>query len=250
MGLKRAGEILAHQSGVLAATKYIGLHTGNPTAANELTGNGYARLAITSAQWTYASATGQASNTNELDFFDPTGDFGTAISHFALWDALTAGNIVFSTALTSGNVVLQQNANITAAVAAITALISGGDLTALGSQRCLSGGLFGASVDIGLHTGVPTSANEVSGTDYARASVPAANWTVDTATGRVSNSTVVAFPTPGGSWGDVTHIAIYEDGSDNILVADSLDNNPPSILAGATVQFAIGAIFLDLQTDN
>lgn len=98
MGLKTEGEKLCFQGGLLSATVYVALHTADPTAANELSGNNYARVAVNATDWTVDATSGQASNTNEVQFpsrtvtrSDPT--------HVGLWDAATGGNMLLSLAL-------------------------------------------------------------------------------------------------------------------------------------------------------
>lgn len=89
------------------------------------------------------------------------------------------------------------------------------------------------------------SGTEVSGTSYARVAVTnnATNWPA--ASGGVkSNGTEIAFPTAGGSWGTVTHWAIFDAStSGNCLVYGALTASK-SIGTGDTAKFAIGAIDL------
>jgi hypothetical protein len=82
------------------STVYMSLHTGSPGetgASNEVTGNAYARTAITFG----ANSGGACSNDAATTFPTPTpSDWGT-VSHFALWDASSAGNCLYYGALTS-----------------------------------------------------------------------------------------------------------------------------------------------------
>lgn len=102
------------------STLYVALWVGDPTdtatGGAEVTGTGYARVAVTSslANWsgtqgagtTTASTgtSGQSSNNNAITFGSPTSAWGT-ITHFALFDALTTGNMVASAALTASKTV-------------------------------------------------------------------------------------------------------------------------------------------------
>lgn len=101
-------ELLDHflGTGAYAAptTVYIGLFT-TPTddagGGTELTGNGYARQAVAFDP----AAGGSASNTALITFQnDGTGDWGT-ITHQAVFDAATAGNMLMHSALSSPQVV-------------------------------------------------------------------------------------------------------------------------------------------------
>lgn len=83
---------------------YVGLFTSDPTdtgaAGTEVSGNGYARTAVT------FSVTGDtASNTAGVEFPAATGgDWGT-VSHIGLMDASTGGNMILSAALTASKAI-------------------------------------------------------------------------------------------------------------------------------------------------
>ena len=75
---------------------YVGLFTSDPTDANtgtEVSGGSYARTAVT------FSVTGNAAtNTSGVEFPAATASWGT-VSHIAIYDASTSGNMLFHTAL-------------------------------------------------------------------------------------------------------------------------------------------------------
>ena len=77
-------------------TIYVGLSTTDPTddgsGLSEPGGSGYARVQTSAGDWSAASA-GALSNANAITFGQATGNWGTA-THFALFDAATAGNIL------------------------------------------------------------------------------------------------------------------------------------------------------------
>lgn len=80
-------------------TLYLSLHTAAPgqTGANEISGNAYARTAITFGTDTNGSGASNAAVT----FPAPTpANWGTA-THFGIWDASTAGNFLIGDALTN-----------------------------------------------------------------------------------------------------------------------------------------------------
>jgi hypothetical protein len=69
-------------------TASTGLETNSPSA--EVSGNGYARKTVT-----FATASGGSSASNATVTFDAaTGTWGT-ISHVAIMDSLTTGNVLF-----------------------------------------------------------------------------------------------------------------------------------------------------------
>jgi hypothetical protein len=81
---------------------YVALSTADPTNTGagiaEPVGGSYARVSTITADWAVAAA-GALSNANPITFPEATGDWGT-ITHFALFDALTGGNMLAHGALT------------------------------------------------------------------------------------------------------------------------------------------------------
>jgi hypothetical protein len=81
------------------ANLYIGLSTTAPTKAGgnvtEPVGNAYARVAVTNnaANWPNAAA-GSKANANAVNFAEPTGAGWGTVTHFVVYDALAAGNLV------------------------------------------------------------------------------------------------------------------------------------------------------------
>lgn len=100
-------EILDHILGTgaytMPSTVYVGLSTGSfndDNSGTELTGNNYAREAITFG----AAASGTASNSAAVEFNAATGSWGT-VSHFGLFDAVSSGNLLIHGALTASKVI-------------------------------------------------------------------------------------------------------------------------------------------------
>lgn len=84
-------------------TVYLSLYTSDPTDADsgtEVSGNGYARQAITFG----AASSGTASNSSEETFTASGGSFGT-VTHFGIHDASSSGNLLYHGALTSSRTV-------------------------------------------------------------------------------------------------------------------------------------------------
>ena len=82
-------------------TIYVGLSTADPTddgsGLAEQSGNGYARVQTSTSDWNAAS-NGTLDNSSDITFTQATGNWGT-ITHFALFDAATAGNMLAHGAL-------------------------------------------------------------------------------------------------------------------------------------------------------
>ncbi len=96
-------------------SRFLSLHTADPgaTGASEASGTGYARQAITFS----AAAASQAKNSNAISL-TPTAALGT-LTHLAIWDALSGGNMLYSGPLSS-SVAHSANLTLTVAINAIT----------------------------------------------------------------------------------------------------------------------------------
>lgn len=100
------------------ATVYVGLLTAAPSdtgGGTEVSGGSYARVGITSATtaWngTHGTTTGASSgtdgtieNASAVNFTTPTAGWGT-VTHFGVYDASTAGNLLFYAALTTSKTI-------------------------------------------------------------------------------------------------------------------------------------------------
>jgi len=103
-------EILDHLFGKGAYTPptiYVGLSTADPgddgTGLSEPSGNGYARKVTAASDWDAASG-GALDNANTIEFAEATGNWGT-VTHFALFDAATSGNLLAHGSLTQSKTI-------------------------------------------------------------------------------------------------------------------------------------------------
>ena len=92
-------EVLDHVFGKGAYTPptiYVGLSTADPldnaSGLAEPVGNGYTRVTTAAVDWTVSSG-GALDNAAALDFPTASGAWGT-VTHFALFDAASAGNML------------------------------------------------------------------------------------------------------------------------------------------------------------
>ena len=80
---------------------YVALSTANPTDDGsgfaEPSGNAYARRQTSASDWNAATG-GSLDNASDITFGQATGNWGT-ITHFALFDAVTGGNMLAHGAL-------------------------------------------------------------------------------------------------------------------------------------------------------
>ena len=92
------------------ATVYVGLHTANPTedgSVAELAGSGYARASVANntTNWPNVSgSSGLKQNGTAIVFPTASGSWGT-ITHFSVWSASSAGNLLFQGALAESRVI-------------------------------------------------------------------------------------------------------------------------------------------------
>lgn len=100
-----------------------------------------------------------------------------------------------------------------------------------------------SNIYVALSTADPTESGgsiaEPAGNNYSR--VQCNTW--DAASGgATANTSVITFPTPSGSWGTVTHFALYDASSaGNMLFYGALAASK-SVGAGDTPSFAAGAL--------
>jgi hypothetical protein len=107
-------------------TAYVGLFTSAPTetgGGTEVSGNAYARVQTSGSTWAAAtSATPSVSTTAAtISFPTASGSWGT-ISHWALFDALTSGNMLYYGSFTTPRAIASgQQPQITAGGLTLTA---------------------------------------------------------------------------------------------------------------------------------
>ena len=108
-----------------------------------------------------------------------------------------------------------------------------------------------ATVQVALSTTDPTEdgsgISEPSGNNYARVTVTNSGTNWETASGgATSNKTAITFNTASGSWGTITHFAIFDNGGTNMLMYGSLTTSK-AVGTGDTPKF--NANELDVSLD-
>lgn len=90
--------VLGNESYSAPATVYIALYTATPSdsgGGTEVTGGSYARKDMTNNATNWPAASGGAkSNGIDIVFDQATADWGTVVA-FAIFDAVTAGNMLY-----------------------------------------------------------------------------------------------------------------------------------------------------------
>lgn len=95
--------VLRNTSMTSPTTVYVALHTASPTetgGVGELSGNGYAREAVTFG----ADTDGVSTNSGAVTFTASGGNWGS-VTHFTVWDSLTTGNSLLWSALDTSRTV-------------------------------------------------------------------------------------------------------------------------------------------------
>jgi hypothetical protein len=97
-----------------------------------------------------------------------------------------------------------------------------------------------------LFTAAPNDAGggtEVSGNAYARV---AATFGASSG-GEIANSSAVTFDTATGSWGTVSHFAIFDAATDGNMLAHAALGASKAIAADDTAEFAVGDLTVSLD---
>lgn len=100
------------------ATLYVALYTAAPSdtgGGTEVSGGSYARAAITSgtANWSAPTTAGISDNANQISFPQATANWGNVVA-IGIFDAATAGNLLWYGTITSTAVNSGQTASIAA----------------------------------------------------------------------------------------------------------------------------------------
>lgn len=118
---KLVDHLFRAQTFAAPATLHVGLLTAAPSdsgGGTEVSGNSYARVAVTTALTAFAGTQsagstvassgtgGQTSNNAVITFPTPSGTWGT-VTHFGIYDAASAGNLLFYGALTISKTINQ-----------------------------------------------------------------------------------------------------------------------------------------------
>jgi len=230
-------------------TIYVALGTGASDAAltGEPSGNGYARKAHSS--WNTAAS--RAIDNNGVITFDAaTGSWGT-MTHYALYDAATVGNMLGWGVLNTGKAIVDGNTPSIADTEIAISISSGGFSTVLANElldHVLGNGVYTApTIYVGLSTANPTddaSGNAEPSNNYARKDHAA--WDA-AAAGATENTGVITFATPSGTWGLITYATIWDavSAGNMLLYSTATPNQTPE--ADDTVQFADGAMDITLD---
>ena len=242
------------------ATVYIGLSTADPqddgSGLAEPSGNGYARKAITFG----AAASRQVAQSGDVTFDEATGSWGT-ITHWALFDAASEGNMLAHGALAVSKEVVSGN----------TPSIASGEVTVSFSAGYVADYLANKLLDFALRNqafsapdtycalttatiaddDTGSTITEPSGNGYARKQVNVNGGSEPTwdlaASGALDNTHNVDFAQATGSWGTVVALAILDAATlGNLLFYDN-GVSDQAVGDGDTVRFPAGDLDVSMS---
>lgn len=212
----------------------ISLHTADPTDAGsgaEVTNeNNYARVICN----VWDAASGRASaNTNVITFNQASGLWGT-VTHFALWDSATygAGNMLAHGQFTVSKTIA--NGNIPSIAAGdLDISVTTGSMSTYLANKILDHILKTASytapthIAVALSTANPTDdgsglAEVADSNNYSRTTCDV--WDV-AVNGASANTAAITTPVASGSWGTISHTALFDSathGAGNMLMYGSV----------------------------
>jgi hypothetical protein len=226
---------------------YVALCTADPTDAGtgasitEPSGGSYARVNHNS--WDTA-ASRLTENTGAVTFPQATSTWGS-ITHYAIVDAASSGNMLAHGALAATKQVVSGNTP-SFADGTIEISFTAGAVTTYLADALLDHAFKNSSytqpgIWVGLSTTVPTDASasnwnftEPSGNNYSRVDYGA--WG-SAASGATTNTSVIQFATPSGTWGTPTYTGCWDAATSGNLLCYG-DITDQAIGASDDVEFA------------
>jgi hypothetical protein len=231
-------------------TIYIALSTADPTdnasGIAEPSGNGYSRKAHSA--WN-AAATRAITNNGVITFAQASGAWGT-ITHYAIYDAITTGNMLAHGSLATSKSVVNGNTPSIATTEISVSFSTGGFSTVLADELLDhvfgNGAYTSPSTFVALTTTIPTDSGNVtepSGNNYARIECTA--WDA-AAAGATQNTGTTTFATPSGTWGLCVYATIHDavTAGNYLAYGDITDQTPAD---SDTVRFSAGALDVTLD---
>ena len=246
MGLKAIGADRAFINGLFNGNRWLAAFSA---AMTEQAWGDYARIATALAN--YQASGRNYVNSGVLNFADPT-SAGVAITHWGMYDAANAGNLLLDYELASALAAPQVGASVGFDAGAIGWGFSGA-VTEMGSRACCSAGLLSGTRYLSIHTDDPGTAGDNAVANEDPIQVMQAQWTLDTtgANRRARNNAVLSF---GASTADLPvamWVALRDGDADdaNVLWKDQFDTTPDDPDLGDTLQFNVNQLAILIGID-
>jgi hypothetical protein len=237
---------------------FVALSTADPTddgsGIAEPSGGGYAR--VQSDNWDVA-ASRATENTDTITFPAATDNWGT-ITHFAIFDAITSGNMLAHGALSASQAVTPGNIVSFSAGGIDVSVTAGAMSDYLANELLDHVFLTGAfSVPSNIYVGFTSAAvtdsdtgstiTEISGNNYARTVMNA--WDASSG-GATENTNVITFPTASGTWLEITDmVATDASSAGNLLFYATVPVVSPSVIIVDTQVPTVPAGSFDVTLD-
>ena len=216
---------------------YLALSAADPTddgsGIAEPSGNGYARVSIGGFS---AAAARSLSNSAQIQYPAATGAWGS-LTHFAIFDALTGGNMLAHGTLTNPLNVVTGNApvfQIGELVVSVTSAVWSDYLANEMLDHCFGNGTFTqpTAVYLGFSTADPgldgSGIAEPSGGNYARTQVTSFSAASG---GTKSNAVQVQFPQASAAWGTIAYGFVADAATGGNMLAKGPVSNPYAVVA-------------------
>lgn len=248
------------------ATLYLALCTSAPAVGDgggdlvETDYSGYAREGFTGSTVFGAPSSRAIAQVADVTMNQAAGVSTNPITHFAICDALTGGNVLgFGAFNSSWNVVAGNTPTIASGEMNISAGAGSGAGFTDTAVHLMLNLMFrnqawtspNATIYAALATATiadsDTSITELSGNAYDRVNIPAASMDAAVA-GDTENNTIIAFPTATGAWSTFTSMALFDDeAAGNLLAYDNANVVDQGASSGDVVRWAIGALTVNLS---
>ena len=234
------------------AATYLALYIGDPAGAGaEAASNGYERTAIS-----FGTASSRRVTQDALVTFPQASEsWGGTITHYAIFDAATSGNMLGSGAFTSGFTVVSGNTPKVASgqcYVEISATAAGAGLSTVAVNKLLdlmfNNTAWSTPKDtlyIAMSNSVladaTTTFTEQTGTGYSRTSLPSTSIS-DSSAGAVTNTATITLATPTASdWTAVVALAVMDASTGgNIIGYDSANVVDQTPASGDTIEIQSG----------
>lgn len=238
---------------------YLALFESDPTDAGSGTETAYTNYAR--QQCAFNAASGRSIVQSALETFPSNGGTTVTITHWAIYSASTGGTFMAHGAFGTSK---QVNNGNTPSVAAseISVTFSAGQISNYLANKLLDFAFrnqaFSAPATyVAILTGAAsdsdtgTTISEPSGNAYARVQVNVNGGSSPTwdlaASGLVDNTHLIQFPTPTGSWGTGTGLAVVDAATLGNLLGYKNSAFSEAITTDDDVEIAIGALDITLD---
>ena len=255
---KMLDHTIAAASYTMPVAVYLALLTASPgetgSLSAEVSGGDYARVELTSKMVATVLGTGIAANSAAITFPVPTAGWG-AITHFAVVDASSAGNVLIYGPLAEAVVKNTSDPALEFVPASFNIFALSSDTSQLTqylakkwADHLLGVASYTAptSIHLGMFSADPTATgsltNEIATGGYGRQNITSLMDATELATGIAINNDSILFPTPTASY-SVTHFGVMDASTSGNMLLRKARTSTLSVTSAA-VQVSAGQLSL------